>query len=507
MQNGNDTGIQRQFRILRDAFNANRRLHNGTEYYFAVTAYNYSRHPLAFPKSLESTLQILKAKPQIPFGLNTPAKYNDTLRVTHVQGHSSGAIYPIVINPLASTGDSYEVRFDTTGGSTTWFLRNAGKDKIVFAHGRLNETYHVEGGVALHVTADTARGLKSWEWTSGSRFLTWTGGADGLQLEGFNGAAGWNSPYHYFGNGNMAVRAEQLKTVELRFAATQDNLGNFDPNDPNVSYAYRYGRLFDRSPAIPAFAPFIINPTTGYSYQDYTLAMPLAVYDVEANPPRRLAVGFLENNVTGGSVNGRYWPPLSNVDNATTSGPREWLFIFDSDYTGGTSNPALQRDILYTPLPVMYMATWARRTDTRWLADNKMRLYPVRVNTVADVFTYTSPAPDTSLKAKKESAKRVGVFPNPYYAGHSQEKTAWRRFVTFNNLPPKVKIRIFNLGGQLVRTLTKDDAAQFLEWDLTNANNWQVASGMYLCHIEMPEISETKILKLAVIQSQFIPER
>lgn len=508
VQDGNDTGIQRRYRILRDAFNENWRLHNGTEYYFAVTAYNYSRHPLAFSKSLESTLQILKVKPQMPFGVNTAAQYNDTLRVMHAQGHGDDEVYPIVINPLAGTGNTYEVRFDTTGGVTTWFLRNASKDKIVLAYGRMNEPYHVEGGIELHVNADTARGLKSWEWTSGSRFLTWTGGADGLKLEGFNGAAGWDSPYHYFGNGDMTVRADQLKAVEIRFAPTSDNLGRFDPADPNVSYAYRYGRLFDRSPANPTFAPFIINPTTGYSYQDYTPSMPLAVYDLDADPPRRLAVGFLENNVTGGSVDGRYWPPFFNsADNFAGNGPREWLFIFASDYTGGTPTPALQRDILYAPLPVMYMATWARRTDTPWPAGNKMRLNPVKINTVTDVFTYTSPAPDTSLQVKKASAKRVGVFPNPYYAGHSQEKTAWRRFVTFNNLPPKVKIRIFNLGGQLVRTLVKDDAAQFLEWDLTNAHNWQVASGMYLCHVEMPEINETKILKLAVIQSQFVPER
>jgi hypothetical protein len=508
VQNGNDSGIQRQYRISRDTFNENRRLHNGTEYYFAVTAYNYSSHPLAFPKALESLPQILKAKPQIPFGIDTPAQYNDTLRVTHAQGRSDGAVYPIVINPLAGTGDLYEVRFDTTGGTTAWFLRNASKDKIVLSRGRLNETYHAEGGIALHVTADTARGLKSWEWTAGVRFLTWTGGADGLQLEGFNGAAGWDSPQRRFGNGSMAVPADRLKTVEIRFAPTSDNLGRFDPADPNVSYAYRYGRSFSGSPANPAFAPFIINVAPGYSYQDYTPAMPLAVYDLDANPPRRLAVGFLENNVVGGSVDGRYWPPLfSSADNVSSSGPREWLFIFDGNYTGSTPDPTLQKEMLATPLPVMYMATWARRNDGPWPLDNKMRLDPVRINTVADIFTYTAPAPDTSLQAKKAGAKRVGVFPNPYYAGHSQEKTASRRFVTFNNLPPKAKIRIFNLGGQLVRILEKDNSAQFLEWDLTNTHHWQVASGMYLCHVEMPEINETKILKLAVVQAQFVPPR
>jgi len=94
------------------------------------------------------------------------------------------------------------------------------------------------------------------------------------------------------------------------------------------------------------------------------------------------------------------------------------------------------------------------------------------------------------------------VFPNPYVAGRSQETTNWRHFVTFNNLPSKAIVRIFNLAGHLVRVLRKDDPSQFLEWDLTNKDNWQVASGVYICYVEMPEINEVKILKLAVIQPQ-----
>ena len=124
-----------------------------------------------------------------------------------------------------------------------------------------------------------------------------------------------------------------------------------------------------------------------------------------------------------------------------------------------------------------------------------------------DVFTYAVPMAETNLEIKKESARRVGVFPNPYVAGRSQESEPSRRFVTFNNLPPKVIIRIFNLASHLVRVLSKDNPSQFLEWDLTNTDNWQVASGMYICHVEMPEINEVKILKLAVVQAQFFPPR
>jgi len=52
--------------------------------------------------------------------------------------------------------------------------------------------------------------------------------------------------------------------------------------------------------------------------------------------------------------------------------------------------------------------------------------------------------------------------------------------------------------GALVRTLSKEDESQFLSWDLLNESGRLVASGVYIVHIEMPELGVAKILKLAV---------
>ncbi|MEX0602447.1 MAG: T9SS type A sorting domain-containing protein, partial [Bacteroidota bacterium] len=134
-------------------------------------------------------------------------------------------------------------------------------------------------------------------------------------------------------------------------------------------------------------------------------------------------------------------------------------------------------------------------------------LTPSRYPSQADVFAFSIPAPAKGLQVEKESAKRVGVFPNPYYAGREAETTPYGRFVTFNNLPPKATIRIFNLAGHLVRSLEKDDPSQFLEWDLRNDHNWLVGSGMYVVHVEMPDVGEMKVLKLAVIQQSVVPGR
>jgi hypothetical protein len=105
----------------------------------------------------------------------------------------------------------------------------------------------------------------------------------------------------------------------------------------------------------------------------------------------------------------------------------------------------------------------------------------------------------------KEDIGKVGVFPNPYYAYNPLERSRTARFVTFNKLPSQATIRIFNLAGQLVRTLNKDDATQFIQWDLANEDNFPVASGMYVVHVDMPAIGATKVVKLAIIQEQEVP--
>lgn len=79
------------------------------------------------------------------------------------------------------------------------------------------------------------------------------------------------------------------------------------------------------------------------------------------------------------------------------------------------------------------------------------------------------------------------------------ETSRFHRFVTFTHLPNHAVIRIFNLAGHLVKTIIKNDNSQFVNWNLVNENNFLVADGIYLAHIEMPELRKTKILKLAIV--------
>ena len=60
------------------------------------------------------------------------------------------------------------------------------------------------------------------------------------------------------------------------------------------------------------------------------------------------------------------------------------------------------------------------------------------------------------------------------------------------NLPAACTIRIFNLSGDLVRTLQKSDpATSILSWDVQTENQLPVGSGVYIYQIDVPGVGQT----------------
>jgi len=113
----------------------------------------------------------------------------------------------------------------------------------------------------------------------------------------------------------------------------------------------------------------------------------------------------------------------------------------------------------------------------------------------SDKFTWSTVQSSTAVS---EDLTNVSVYPNPYYGFHELETSRSDKYVSFNNLPPKATISIYTLGGTFVRKIDKDDAGQFVQWDLTNQYEYPVASGLYIVHIESG--SNEKIMKLALVQ-------
>jgi hypothetical protein len=279
--------------------------------------------------------------------------------------------------------------------------------------------------------------------------------------------------------------------------------GNFDPNGENVSYGYRYLRGCC-DPAKPEFEPYILDPNgSSYGFQEFAKNVPLSAWNMDVDPPQRLVVGFLENNAEGGLVDGKYWPPYyGDADNTAGDGPREWLWIYLDEYSE-TPNPDYQLNAIDDPMPIMYWLTVARRAEVAWESIDEFEIIPNRVNSDAVQFTFETPESivnSDSLAATQ--LDRIRVVPNPYYNSSGYDVGQNDHRLRFQNLPATCTIRIFNLMGELIATIEKDDPGQsWVAWNLLTDANLPVAAGVYLYVIDAPGIGQ-KTGKMAVFTEQ-----
>ena len=565
LQIGTDFGVKRNIKITQDHVRSGP-LVNGQRYYFAVTAYNRATAEGAATTTLESAPQTLICVPQEPPpGTRYLSEPGDVISAQHTAGASDGTVSVSVVNPTMTTGNDYAVEYDADAdGNTVWNLvdKTSGQTLLESQTDQAGTAFYV-GSAGIEVAvAGPPSGMKSWagpampfeawkasaeaadltgdgqinaadfaqavDHASDTRWFTWAGGSYAWNAEGFNGAMTGDPNHQWFAP--TTVTPDRLRTVELRFTDVieedgEDQYKPVDPNNENVSWAYRYLRGAGGEPPASGdltttqnpwdFGKYIIN-TEGpgvYVYQERN-QIALSAWDIESDPPRRLEVAFLENNQPGGLVNGVYGPPWYTVaSNVAGSGPREWLFIFDLDYTdpnqGENSDILLRNGLIYDGtegeehLPFMWIIFSERRNEDDFPSDgDSFLLIANHVNTPADRFSFTVPGSESNDGYLAEDIEKINVFPNPYLGVNAAETSRYSHFVTFSHLPSKANIRIFDMSGTLVRMIEKNDPSQFTRWDLQNHNALPVASGMYIAHIELPDHGESRILKLAIIQEQ-----
>jgi hypothetical protein len=88
----------------------------------------------------------------------------------------------------------------------------------------------------------------------------------------------------------------------------------------------------------------------------------------------------------------------------------------------------------------------------------------------------------------------INVVPNPYYAFSEYERNRIDTRVKITNLPERCTVKIYSVNGKLVRTFKKDSPVTSVDWDLKNFQGIFVAGGVYLIHVDVPDVGQ-RIIK------------
>jgi hypothetical protein len=489
VQLGSDEGLKHSIVITNDAL-LDRPLVNNQPYYFAVTTYSYTEDSTLVPRQLESTPKIFEVRPQAPNpGYRYTAKGEELLTINHTSGFSTGEVLVEVCDPMALKDATYEVSFTATGkvkvfydpdtlefdNYGAWSLLNITENKKEIDNytifNAFEGDYYVIDGFRIGLKGsghyDPEKEIQKLKWGPGQEVYTkvpeWA----------------WQFAYHW-GWGTTIEGYDVKTSVEIRFDTTKGK--------GSKGYMYLRG-------GVPNYA------YTGY-YES-----PMTVWDITAKPERQLSWIFVEQK--GSAANDHVWAPT------TSNGDREYMFILDHTYSDTPdttyASPYWSFNSYAANLPLLYVSWYVQNQNYGkkfpWRSGDKWTIVPNVPFSDQDKYTFTTMKAKYTDVTARTDIEKINVFPNPYYGTNGQELNKYQRFVTFNHLPPHAQFRVYTVSGTLIASFEKNDQTQLATWNLLNDQNLPVGSGMYIIHIDMPELGVEKILKLGVVGEQQFLDR
>jgi len=516
-RNLSNSGLNYAYTIDKDAL-LNLDLEDITTYYFRVTAFSFSYvdnegAPVPNQDRFLESQTVVTAQPQSPMaGVNLGADGDEVLEVSQVGGVSDGIVSPIVTDPFALTGDTYRVDFGTDGdGATYWNLHNVtqGTTYTTEEYNLSNDdNYQVYDGMWIKVSGPPLEG-KDWDYTSadpanlspiavaeqeytGGRWVT--GGQHGGEL--FFGGV-FMEPNFW---GLTSLAPDEYPIVEVRFRPMASY------TDLNGDGAYSIGEPYVVDDPAQTQNAFSYSGFSGDSYLGF-VPVPFTAWDVtDPANPRQLNAVFRDRDQNG------QWDLHNLTDPADPLLPNDgdqqfnYLWILNTDYdatgtlygdgTGGTID-----FWSYEDGDGVWDAAWTMWVDDRgsggMLAEECIfTMIPNFVITDADIFEFTAPA--ITLTSDESDLDAIKAVPNPFYLAGPYDPSVGSYQVCFHHLPEVCNINIYNLAGDLVRTIEKNDASTAIEcWDVLTNNGLPVASGIYIYVVDAPGFGQ-KIGKMAV---------
>ncbi len=470
---GKNTGLKFVQDISTDAFQGGP-LINDKEYYFAVTAYSYDvdhTFPFTTPASgqvgyvsdvLESAIDRNKTVTAIPRGSSGIL----TIQGTQTSGELLGARVVVEqLNQGLLADSTYDVRF---APDQTWsVIGMATGDTVVTGQANLSGDYDypVVRGFMPRVIG-LPHPVQIFQQTSSGRAFDLT-----------NDQPDSSGIYH------IENYVDDTDITWFNFDDTQghDYEIHILPDTTEYAWVYNFG---DPSPVA-------------------TFKVPFEIYDM----------GACSYSNTGDDVKVTVMVRDDDGSGTYTWGDR--IYIRDLPYASVPwTTPGLTSDQVPPLVPGTDDQTFGRIAFVQnpgssfaggWPPPERVRIRGGRM-CPADIFTFRilppGSAPGTIVG---RDVKKILAVPNPYYAHSKYEVNQFDRVMKFTNIPAsrRVTIRIFNLAGDLVRTIQRvpssgDDMAKAeISWNLTTDHNLPVASGVYIYRVDVAGVG-SKTDRIAV---------
>lgn len=522
--NGGNSGVQ--------TFHAVKGLTNYQTYYFGVQAYAYNQDSV--PKVLASPVTRLTVVPSKIAakngGTTVTATLGQTLASESIGLPTDGSATVRVVNPAAVTGNEYNV---------------------VFYDYTLNKVNVVGYDIINKTTgAKVFDGRKAMESTGAELPLaTPVAIIDGLEFT-VNGA-----PFTYKDFLTMSNAKGPLANCYGAFAFNGSGFPH--PSLPNAdrpcagqqsANASQWGIHTNPDASDISFTRFVArslrndNPTRAIPY-DFELRFTAAGGKAEAAftsgaivdvPFELWNIGVVGTGANDTKDDFRMVAFFNDADG------NDKFNLLNADHTisGGTNDPYTDWIYWYEPVnkaagDAGYKAfladpnavgkeVMARMVLVNFNGGNTGATFPTGVNSLmpesGTTFRIVTTKPnvpgvvhkiDTKAIAVKTAQSDVasaaldliGVVPNPYKGQSNYETRNVEDIVRFTNLPKDYTIRVFTLDGTLVRTLQKSGPDATLQWDLSNDGGLRLASGMYLIHVDVPNLGE-KVIKFGVVRKK-----
>ena len=455
---GDDTGLQHSW--------VDTSVQNGQKYYYAIRAYDRGFPPLQITPS-ESNIRIsidnvtgevkevgqsvaIVTPEAAALGYVTPKVSSVSL----VSGSTTGTVSVNTIDPTKLLNARYQVTFEDTvlkgsGTAADTFktknftlarLRTAGGlDTLISRSRALADTVEqpITDGFKVALHNETSFGLNATLSRWASKAPRW--------------------PYDFKQWKSGFVIGQQ------RPADYQVIFGNVGI-DKSTSFV-----VDDRVPALPA--------------------IPVNFRVINTSEKRRIKFAFFEVELSGGAGVFSAGPVGTRV--------RSDVIIF------------LEPDQSNNLLTTWSFAALFDTSFSRPAAGDTAVIVLSKLFRTGDVFEFTNTAQKVDPGLAKNSLDKIKVVPNPYVAASTWEERnpfstgRGPRSIHFIHLPPRCTIRIFTVSGELVAKLNHDVGGNITdgteEWNLLTRDNLAAAYGVYIYHIDAPDIGE-KVGKFAVIK-------